>query len=183
MPPAENCGNNDDGTSRRPLARMPSGDLITASFLSEIVGHSTLVGDYLVDEGSVIEGRHSTTFRLLLLQCGNVKDAVTVRQGFPTQGAAETSRKIESADATYLSNDARVSSGENEAVGVMGNRNTVISTTASSEVATPTSLFVKRVICSELPSRSLRKWRCGLEQTKRHPLSRLCGAHDFSLSS
>ncbi|CAN0100854.1 unnamed protein product, partial [Laminaria digitata] len=69
---------DSSSSNRDDVAKMPSGEPISAAFLSSLLGATPGAGAraaggaaatvtrYRVDPPSVIEGRHSTTFRLLL---------------------------------------------------------------------------------------------------------------------
>lgn len=119
------------------LAKMPSGDEpISAAFLSTVLGcdGQRQITGLRVDQGSVIEGRHSTTFRLLLDHedgkggMGIAAASVTDSSG---NGARTTTTTVVECD---------------ESVAYPSTRRT-------------RSVFVKRMTCKELPARSLSKWR------------------------
>lgn len=147
-PPQEDVASSSSNQLLLRLAKMPSGDdPISAAFLSTVLGCCDGEGDgqritgFCVDQGSVIEGRHSTTFRLLLHRedgKGGVGSTITSVTDSSSNGATSTA----AVDVTE----------------------SVTSPTASTSIDTRSSttirsVFVKRMTCKELPARSLSKWR------------------------
>lgn len=134
------------------LAKMPSGDVISAAFLSSlleaahrdtIAGRGTAIAPISalrIDEDSVIEGRHSTTFRLLL-------------DRHPT---AVCNRAAAAREAPAVAADH--ASGEAQAHHDVGPPTAVHDPVAEHDIGA-TSLFVKTMYCKDLPARSLSKWR------------------------
>lgn len=112
------------------LAKMPSGQPISTDFLSSILGGPPVIQMH-IDESSVIQGRHSTTFRLHL----DRHEKSTSTNGGLGKGCG---RAVNGSLSVRVPN---LKGGE------------------SSRGYWPTSLFVKRMVCDELPSRSLAKWR------------------------
>lgn len=132
------------------LAKMPSGEPISSEFLSSILGGPPIVG-FRVDGSSVIQGRHSTTFRLLI-------DRLK-RQPSPGGDSDETTRRI-------TKNDGGVDGGCNSRAVGGGAEDTNRFSSAvhrkedgDAGECWANSVFVKRMVCSELPARSLAKWR------------------------
>ena len=135
-----------DSSSRDELAKMPSGEPISAAFLSSLLPSANTTGagagaagagsatgggvvtSFRVDPTSVIEGRHSTTFRLLL--------------------------NPPPSSARCLDPESRT----NNDVDCCAERAVIHSSTRTA-VVVPSSVFVKRIVCKELPARSRSKWR------------------------
>lgn len=115
------------------LAKMPSGQPISTDFLSNILGGPPIVC-FRVDESSIIQGRHSTTFRL------HLDRHESKRLGKGGQGALPDSNNgsLGGSSSTWAPDQEG-----GESTGGCG----------------PTSVFVKRMVCDELPARSLAKWR------------------------
>ena len=140
-----------DSSCRDDLAKMPCGKPISAAFLTSLLGGTTgaagaasTVTSFRVDPPSVIEGRHSTTFRLLLnppsyARCsepGSTADGVD---------GDDVGCGVECA-AIHSSTEKSSTGGAGGAGG-------------AAAAAIPSSVFVKRIVCKELPARSLSKWR------------------------
>lgn len=134
------------------LAKMPSGEPISFEFLSSILGGPPITG-FRVDGSSVIQGRHSTTFRLLIdrLKRPNI-------DSFSGDSDGSTHR--------ITNNDGGVD-GESSGRAVVGgaeNTNGLPSAVHRKEDGDgdecwANSVFVKKMVCNELPARSLAKWR------------------------
>lgn len=130
-----------DSSSRDDLAKMPSGAPISAAFLSSLLAASTngaaggaaAVTSFRVDPPSVIEGRHSTTFRLLL----NPPSYARCSEPGSRAEGIHNSTENTSGSATRGADAGAVGAGTD----------------------IPSSVFVKRIVCKELPARSLSKWR------------------------
>ena len=136
----------DSSSSRDDLAKMPSGAPISAAFLSSLLAASTsgaagaaaAVTNFRVDPPSVIEGRHSTTFRLLLNPPSRARCS---KAGSRAEGILSSTENTTSSSTTRGA-DAGADAGG-----------------AGAGAAIPSSVFVKRIVCKELPARSLSKWR------------------------
>lgn len=117
------------------LAKMPSGEPISPAFLSQLLpcGSSSPITGFGVDEESIIEGRHSTTFRLLLERS---LPSVAENRRFESSAVRDNANVSETSPRTFPPVNI------NSRAGVI-----------------PSSVFVKRIACKELPARPLSKWR------------------------
>lgn len=127
-----------------PYAKVPSGELISAQWLTSVLrphglpaDHAPMVTSFDVDKTSVIEGRHSTTFRL----CLDWSSSTVAREGAAGSAGVGSAATVDDGGAT--SGPANGSS-----TGVVDSWRPM------------SSVFVKRMTCSELPARSPIKWRC-----------------------
>lgn len=148
-PPQEDVASSSSNQLLLRLAKMPSGDdPISAAFLSTVLGccddgegDGQRITGFCVDQGSVVEGRHSTTFRLLL----DRED----RKG----GVGSTTTSVTDSSGNGATSTAAVPESVTSPISTSIDTRTRSSTTIR-------SVFVKRMTCRELPARSLSKWRC-----------------------
>lgn len=144
---APNCGLQNSAPVAAswcpPYAKAPSGEPISAAFLTRALvpgdAAAAEISGFRVDEASVIQGRHSTTFRLLVDWSSS-----------PT-GAARRAGESAAAAAAAVGNNRDAL----EAGGSMSSSSSTV-TCSCDPVG---SVFVKRMTCGELPPRSLIKWR------------------------
>lgn len=119
-----------------PYAKVPSGELISEDFLTkclpDVAAATGAVAGFRVDESSLLVGRHSTTFRLLLDWSPSSTD--TCKSAGDSAGAA-------GAGAATVVGQSQDGTDVQPGGGPVG------------------SVFVKRMTCRELPPRSLIKWR------------------------
>lgn len=141
---------SDPEIMRHRVARMPWGEPISPEFLSRMLGAGPPVRDFRVDEASIIIGRHSTTFRLLLDRQSSkesIGEASSAQQGMPStpHNVGETKSVRESSKScASLSTNGGCSSR---------------SSLNGGTTVWPTSVYVKKMVCGELPARPLVKWR------------------------
>lgn len=141
----------DDGNSRDLLARMPSGEPISTEFLSRVLGGGPSLHDFHVDESSVIKGRHSTTFRLVLHRLEIIDGMETAERKDEIGGICFSAHRndLNSPSATLRS----------DCISHVGSSQEVCKAVPPRDNQ-PSSIFVKRVVCRDLPERPLQKWRC-----------------------
>lgn len=145
---------SDAGILRHRVARMPWGDPISPEFISRILVAEPPVRDFRVDEASIIDGRHSMTFRLLLDRRPSkesIGGACSTQQGVPDtpQNVGET-KSVGAIPVRESSNTCASLSTR----GGCSPRNSL-----NWPTVWPTSVYVKKMVCRELPARPLVKWR------------------------
>lgn len=126
------------------------------------------VRGYRVDEPSVIRGRHSTTFRLLLDRGNDHHNDKSSSGGVFDYDGDTTTRDVGMANEHHSGFAGGESSRKttlcgnqscNHGGGCQRAEGRVSVGPGRIKEASPTSVFVKRVVCSELPPRSVAKWR------------------------
>ncbi|CAM9929534.1 unnamed protein product, partial [Scytosiphon promiscuus] len=129
-----------------PYAKIPSGELISVEWLTSVLrpdglpadSSAPIVTSFEVDTASVIEGRHSTTFRLYL------------------EWSSPPVAEAGAAEPAGVSSGTASDDGDTTPVPAVGG------STATSSWRPMPSVFVKRMTCNELPARSLIKWRTSI---------------------
>eukprot|EP00752_Nemacystus_decipiens_P017867 g16019.t1 len=121
-----------------PYAKVPSGELISEDFLTKCLpdAGAAQVTSFRVDEASLLVGRHSTTFRLLLDW-----SLPPTENSKPAGVSAAAAAAVEHTQDTVHADGERKAPRRADPVG---------------------SVFVKRMTCRELPPRSLIKWRTSI---------------------
>lgn len=142
----------DAGTLRHRVARMPWGEPISPEFLSRMLDAEPPVRDFSVDEASIIDGRHSMTFRLLLDRRPSeesIGEACSAQQGVP-----DTPHNVGETEGLGARRESSETCASWSTNGGCSSRNSLNGT-----AVWPTSVYVKKMVCGELPTRPLVKWR------------------------